>query len=38
MDPGWVIWKDVWLNFLNEPWLGDLDGFLVGNGDGEALR
>ena len=31
MDPSWVIWKDVWLEILDRPWLGDMEGCLVGN-------
>ena len=37
MDLGWVIWKDFQLEISNGAWLGNLEGFLVGNGDGEAL-
>ena len=33
-----MLWKDFWLGHLNGPRLGDLEGFLVGNCDGEALR
>ena len=29
MDTSWVIWKDVWLDILNGPQLGDLEVFLV---------
>ena len=37
MDPSWVIWKDFWLEISNGPWMGDLEGFLVGNCYGEVL-
>ena len=37
MDPSWVIWKDFWLEILNGPRMGDFEGVLVGNGDGEVL-
>ena len=30
MDPNWVIWKDVWLEILDGPQMGDLEGCLVG--------
>ena len=33
MDPGWVIQKDFWLEILNGPRMGVLEGFLVGNRD-----
>ena len=33
-----MIWKDFWLEILNGPQLGDLEVFLVGYCDGEALR
>ena len=38
MDPGWMIWKYFWLGLLNGPRLGGLEGLLVGNCYGEALR
>ena len=37
MDPSSVIWKDVWSEILNETWLDDLEGLLVGYWDGEVL-
>ena len=32
-----MIWKDFWLENLNGPQMGDLEGFLVGKWDGEVL-
>ena len=37
MDPSWVIWKDFWLEILNGPGLGDLEGILGGKCDGEVI-
>ena len=37
MSHEWAIYKNVWLEIMNGPWLGDLEGYLVGNCDGEAL-
>ena len=31
MDLSWVMWKDVWLIFLNGPWLGDTEVCFVGD-------
>ena len=30
MEPSWVIWKDVWLESFDGPWLGNLEGWLNG--------
>ena len=37
MDPDWVIWKDFWLEISDGTWLVDLEEFLVGNFNDEAL-
>ena len=33
MDPRWVMCKDVWLENIDEPRMGDMEGLLVGNFD-----
>ena len=30
MDPDWVIWKEFWSKISDGPWLGALEGLLVG--------
>ena len=37
MDPSLVMGINFWLDILNGPRLGDFEGFLVGNCDGEVL-
>ena len=37
MYPGWVIWKEVWLEMMYGPWIRELELFWVGNRDCESL-
>ena len=32
-----MVWKELWSDIPDGPYLGDLEGFLVGNCDGEVL-
>ena len=38
MDPSLGMGTNFWLKIFNGPQLGDFEGFLVGNCDGEVLR
>ena len=37
MDPSLMMDTNFWLEISNEPWIGDFEGILVGNCDGEVL-